>query len=424
MKKPMLKIGVGLSIFLICILIALTMLILVYSIPTEKIEKNIAESVHILNDEGVYHHMYPWCTSKLDNYTDSLMLLSAEYKGEDSVFADALQSNFRRCKDKDPFDSLCYHYIEGVEYEITEPYNTYWHGYLVVLKPLLTIMNYGELRILNTVFQILLFCILFAILIKINNKELIVPYAITILVAAPTVIFNSLQFSSCFIIIILSNIFMLLIEKCKSFDLYAMHLFFITGIVTSFFDLLTYPLATYSVSAVLYMYLSKKTDFKDSIFKILKSGISWALGYFGFWSTKWIISSIFLKQNVIEFAIESAKYRTSGSSFIAYLRNLAHNVLDIFFTPFMLLAIAFFVIIMIKAYKKYKIKKPDLKNTLNRFILPYILIAILPFIWYVVLNNHSSLHYFYTNKALLGTVFSFLIIATDLNKNFDYFLNK
>ena len=76
------------------------------------------------------------------------------------------------------------------------------------------------------------------------------------------------------------------------------------------------------------------------------------------------------------------------------------NVRDFVYTPASFLAIAFvatevFRIIKEKAWYREKIKD----------CIPYILIAMLPFAWYLFLFNPSGIHHFFTNKACVVSAF-------------------
>lgn len=420
MKKTVLNIVKGIALFTLCIIIAVSALTEVYSIPTDRIKGNVTESAQIFNDEGEYPQVYSWCKSKLDNVTDGLMLLIAEHENGDSALKDAMEVKWNLIEGKSASVSLVYNSIWDIDYTKTDKYSRYWHGYLVYLKPLLTVFNYGQIRIINTVVLILLIAVLFLILFFKNKKELILPFLITILIAAPTVIFKSLQFTHCFSMIIISSIFMLLIEKSKNFNTNALYLLLLTGISTAFFDLLTYPIATYCIPAALYLFITKKENFKDVFLKVIKTGVSWALGYFGFWASKWVVGSLILRENIMTNAIESVQIRTSSSGIEAFFSNIGKNVSDFVSTPFIFLAAAFLLFVIIKTF----IGKTGNKTDFNTFVIPYVIVAIVPFAWYVVLQNHSLYHHFFTHKALLGCVFALMIMAVDLYKNHSKVLIK
>ncbi len=64
-------------------------------------------------------------------------------------------------------------------------------------------------------------------------------------------------------------------EKIKDIGLY----FFIIGIFTSFFDLLSTPIITLGLPIITYLLLRPKQGLKDNIKIIIKSVILWGIGY-------------------------------------------------------------------------------------------------------------------------------------------------
>ena len=136
-------------------IVGLVLLLLVFLIPIDSIDRNVAASAELLQKEGTYPVLSDLFRSKLDNYTDALMLMEAADDSSTSILDRTLNIYNHRVGDYSPSESIVAHYLEGEEYTETSSYARYWHGYLVVLKPLLTVINYGGIRILNAIAQIL-----------------------------------------------------------------------------------------------------------------------------------------------------------------------------------------------------------------------------------------------------------------------------
>ena len=101
--------GISVSIAVSVVVSVLGMLALwaAYLIPVDSIRKNVAKSVPLLAQEGRYPPQCAWAVSTLDNYTDSLMLMEAAHRSNDSAFQDAMSvPRFRVCG-KDDYDSFC-----------------------------------------------------------------------------------------------------------------------------------------------------------------------------------------------------------------------------------------------------------------------------------------------------------------------------
>ena len=153
-------------IVLLSIVLGITALTAVYCIPVDAINENIRESAALFEKEGVYPTLDYKITSQLDNFTDALMLRNAGYRITESPLVEAALVNRLECVDAvTPVESLIAETSNAQrEMEIVS-YSHYWHGYLVILKPLLTVFNYAQLRTINTVVQYALIVVLFALLI-------------------------------------------------------------------------------------------------------------------------------------------------------------------------------------------------------------------------------------------------------------------
>ncbi|WP_316076932.1 hypothetical protein [Varibaculum cambriense] len=65
--------------------------------------------------------------------------------------------------------------------------------------------------------------------------------------------------------------------------------FMILGMAVSFLDFLTYPVLALGIPLVMYVIVRQEAG----ILKIIGLSCSWAAGYIGFWSFKWILGAIF-----------------------------------------------------------------------------------------------------------------------------------
>lgn len=413
-QKLALKFIVCFFAFLLC---AVLLLSAAYSLPTETIDANVASSAAFLESEGEYIPVFTWCSSKLDNFTDSLMLLMAAEPRHGSSLESSMLSLYSANQDS-PYFSLIDHYLYDKDMNGPYSYSRYWHGYLVFLKPLLMITDYEGIRLINSAALLLLMAVLFLVLLLKKKYECIIPLGLCILLANPLVIRKSLQYSSCFYLILIVLLLLLILEQQNSFHESSVLVFLFLGMGTSFLDLLTYPLATYCVPAVMYMYLCADKKACSTIINIIKTGFAWCFGFAGMWVSKWIVGSIVLKENLFVSALSSAKYRTSREGVVGVGETIALNLKYFCDTPFIYLTLIFVLIVVCVSFVILLRRKESAIVFLSRYVLPYSVSVVLPFMWYAVLHNHSAIHHFFTNKALLGTAFGLLTMATDLAKNY------
>lgn len=244
------------------------LLILVYLLPTASMEENVAASVEIFRREGTYPVTdIMGVDTRLDNYTDALMLLSASYPGEESALEKALKVyRYTDASNTDPAMALIAHYGDGVEAS-SIAYERYWHGYLLTLKPALSILDYGQIRTLNAFMLSLCTLWLLSLMYKMGGRNYIPPLLLSLLMLDPLAIARSLQYSTIYYVSILSSSLMLLRLEWLKEARDRLPLFFAAvGCAASFFDLLTWPLASFGIPFCLLLCMDNSHFKKSFVF--------------------------------------------------------------------------------------------------------------------------------------------------------------
>lgn len=189
------------------------------------------------------------------------------------------------------------------------------------------------------------------------------------------------------------------------------------GMVTNFLDFLTAPIITLGYSLIVFLYVSdEKTSNHNPILTVASDSFSWFLGYAGTWVSKWIIGSLILKTNVITDGVEAAKFRTSGSEAypLDYGETFRSNIKN-FFSPegnptLYLMAVMVIILLVILVL----FRKNDLRQDRNLKAAPAVaIIGIYPYVWYLVLSNHSMIHQWFTYRSQVITAFAFLTIISE-----------
>lgn len=160
-----------------CIIVGFLLLVLAYSLPDEPIYQHVRESVSQLETEGIHPQVYEgFVESQLDNFTDALMLNIASDTTYSSNALIAAAANCYHTYDGESVISwLTVNEEESGEASVIS-YARYWHGYLVILRPLLIIFNYQEIRIINYIVQVLLIMILFCTIVSKGKNNLHYPF--------------------------------------------------------------------------------------------------------------------------------------------------------------------------------------------------------------------------------------------------------
>ncbi len=386
---------------------ATILMLLVNLLPDKNMKQHIAESVKVMEQEQDYHEVIPgMISSRLDNFTDSIMLVSSAHKADTGLIDRTMNAYRVLYEGKTPSETLAAYGKGDTGYSVS-PYSRYWHGYQVILKPLLLFFNYQEIRYLNMCLQFLLMVGITMEMVKKKMELYIVPYLIMLFSLMPFSIGLSLQFSSVFYIANIA-VFVLLkwfdtIKEKKSFFLF----FLIVGMLTSFMDFLTYPLVTLGVPIVFYFLLMEKKNLLYNVIKVVKYSAIWAVGYIGMWSGKWVIGSILLRKNIITDAIDALLNRTSSETAetsFTHWSVIEKNADAMFSTPIKLLFLGTMLILLVVLIGK---TIRDRKNYFTNW--HYLLIACMPIAWYIVAANHSYMHFWFTYRELSILIFAVLI---------------
>lgn len=374
------------------IVVATLLLFLVFLLPTEPMIKNVKDSVGIFTTEGVYHDTIPGVyTTKQDNYTDSVMLLQAIYDGDQSLTDRVMNEYANMTSGANYTDSLIQYCATG-ESDYVHAYFWYWHGYLILLKPLLLFMNYADIRILNTFGQLVCLILLVLGFYKKGYREYILPFMAAFLLLSPMTIQMSMQFSSCYYMMFISSIILLYWkEYLKKKNLYYL-VFLITGMGTSFIDLLSYPIVAIGLPLFLYFLTNPSDSVKKTVQKMIELGFFWSIGYVLFWAGKWLVASIFLRQNCFVQAVNKITQHTSMAS---DMDGGTFSLSEMFWRNLMWTGqkayIVLFAIVLFYLLIQTIRRGIDVQGV--RRAVPFILIALLPIVWYLFASSHAYFHY-------------------------------
>lgn len=381
------------------ILIGALLLISVYLIPTDKINENIFNTP---DSFSVKAELFSWAGLPLKSpftvsfgTTDKYMMqISASNYNASAIFKAMLN----------PIDSQ------------NNFYPRYWHGYTIFLKPLLYFFDVNQIKFINAFLQIILLAFVSFKIYKIFGLKLLIAFLITIIFIDPVSSAICLAYSPMYYIMLFAVMYVLkknfyLIENQNY-----IYFFLIAGIVTAFFDFLTYPLITLGIPLIFYVLLNNNFASSKKIYDILKFSIYWSFGYASMWSGKWVISYLLTGYNTFANAFNAMTERTQGfNEYFGQNINIKLALSRITQNFNILIFVVIFLCIM--AGIIFYIARILIRNKYYFYeILPLILISLYPFGWYLILQNHSVLHYYFTNKILSVSLFAMMCAIIQLNK--------
>ena len=213
-----------------------------------------------------------------------------------------------------------------------------------------------------------------------------------------------MQYSSIYLLTLVFGILQLQFELYRKKSGWLIYLWL--GILTAFFDFLTYPPAAWAICLTIGILMMEGTQ-KQKMLHALASGAAWCFGYGGMWSGKWIIGTLITGQNILADATQSVQLRTGlqmegipeSETVSCYADVLMRNLDAYRNVPALILVLALALFAGYLLLRRGYRFRPD-----TTLVLPLLLIAVVPFAWYFVLKNHSGVHYWMTHRNLSATI--------------------
>lgn len=288
---------------------------MVQYVPGEPTDSNIKKACEIFNQEGIYPQVGDRI---LDNYTDAAMLMVSKSGIMEAGFKRFLFSPIyivvNNDVSKDNIQSV-YGLCRGSVPKVEDSYARYWHGYQVILRPLLYFTNYQNIRLINKILQPLLFILILGLFYKRKAYGLIPAWIVSYIILSPIAMSLNMGYSIIYYIfsfaLLLILIFNEKIEKNIGWGIF----FIMIGICVGFFDFLTYPIASLAIPLTVLMYINPPESFVNMLKQLTILVLLWGIGYVGMWSLKWVMASIFTEKNVIEDAFQQILFRATETSY-------------------------------------------------------------------------------------------------------------
>lgn len=369
-------------------------LILVFNMPEDSLHSNIEQvSQYIDAVDGENPAVMNNEIAVLDTYTDVHMYQAME-RHETNVLKAALDIN---------------------------GYARYWHGYLIVLRPLAAVFEYDEIRFLLGTFIMLLFALVTMKMHKRLGAGMAMAHTAALALTFFTLSALCLQYVCCYMILFAGEL--LLLRKYQVRDMeYGFWLLFGLGMVTNYFDFLTYPIITLGgVLLMLYIHYLEDAEasLKKGMYILIKGTICWGLGYALAWITKWILATLILRENVFSDALKQMVFRSYGGNnggvfagiVLAVRKNLGALLMDRNGVILAILLVCSAIIFLLWIHRSEKREK---------VLLPMVLVSLYPYLWYCVLVQHSIQHAYFTYKAQMLTIWVILLLGGEATRQMRY----
>ena len=334
------------AILAVSAVVGTILLVLVFLLPVGPMRKNVEKSVGDMlktGDEIPEDAFSQYLWKNRETYTDAIMVQNAiERLPDKNAYEHAMWMYHYDLEEdvwtpEDSLKSFCESH-ENVNNMYLHIYARYWHGYLLYLKPLLLLFSWQHVVWLELAVQIALMIWVLVTAIQKQNAGVAVVTLGSFLFMKPVLVLVSLTMSVCWILTLLAVEYMLLHHDRLHEKGQYPEFFLIVGILTSYFDFLTYPIVTLGIPLCCY-FLLESDRLWNNIKRLTGFSVSWAIGYAGMWA-----------------------------------------------------AIAIGMLVMIIVTGKWK--------EIFAQLVPVVLTAAIPFVWIIAVQHHSALHARFTFRIL------------------------
>ena len=396
------------------------LLILAYLIPQDRMMSSVEQSLLTLERFGGGDELLPGIPqTNLDYFTD-ITMVSTSLAEQGPLLDKVLLAQM--CGEIGDAGSIRkYVYSDQRETLPLRTYARYWHGYQIFLRPLLTIINVNQIRMLGMMCMCALTMMIIVRVMKRGTALLIPQFALFVL-PAPFILMINMQ---CYSVTFITLLMILILQSEGISRKHVVLLFELCGILTSYFDLLSVPGITLGVPLVFYYAVKREENhsWQRTCLEMLQIIAAWFLGYGGMWIGKWIFATCLTRENVIEDALQTVKLRsgtTAGTRQVGYFETLLKNweCYDTVVYKVLLIGLAVGLCVLLLRGWRFQLKKEMLLGT--------VLAACIPFVWYRLTVNHSYIHYYFTCKELViffygivTAVFASLSKKTDCQRSND-----
>lgn len=448
-----------LVIMLVTIIVGWLAMIVAYALPNGPVRAHVTSSAEIIETQGAFPQLVGGRAANAipDNNTDAWMLLMAEYDGPHTIIEKSLGNYYVQRGITDAgipgYDSLIANtraQLDPNGEDATKPtqtasYARYWHGYMLPLRLLLEVCDYSNIRILLIAAVVAIIAAISYTLARRGLAAFAVAFVGLHTLMLPVTPMLSMQFATVWFIAMISMLLMLRHPSIRTGRLGYPCFFMLVGATTSYMDLLSYPLFSFGICAVTAYVLSHATAQTASITyvdgpdkqrssdqpigpgHIIGYAAAWAAGYGVMWAAKWVIGAAVLGRTVITDALHQVAVRTSGSAqqpgeagttTVSYWGTLARNISPYAMPAHVLLVLLVLLVLAVMIIRKGRRSGSTTVTRMFRSAnpLPMAMVALAPFIWLALTENHSYIHrnFVCSILAISGfAIFGYLAVLAD-----------
>lgn len=381
-------------------------------LPQEWVTPRYLASLEQFEEEGVQPQILnrSRADARLNNYSEMLIL---HYSASMNKAADphAALSNSAWVTFDGQVDFTEYGRAVAEGREPTNFYTRYWQGFRAVVRPLLCLVDYTNMRtLLMWVFFLLMTGCAVRLYRVAHHLSVPLVFVFSLLLYNPIVVSTSFQYGICFLLG-LGGLFLVLRPKgIQNVPLF----FFVLGASTQYFDFYTAPIITlcYPLLGLLCMRsLSMRFDLRSLWRTALGSILAWLCAYGLFWLIKLLLSSLVAPEghDPLSSAFQSFFWR------VGVLRSDRADMESYhFLTAFTAcvtvlgdLVLYSAVLTALVQLVRSLLQRPSSSQWLR--ILPLVFVSLLPLVWLAVAAQPTTLHSYFQYRLTAPILFGLML---------------
>ena len=406
------------AVFAVVLFLLWLLLFLSALIPNDMIRDNMVRSANTYKEHSTYEFVNGNSFNSIsDYYADALWLNIAWNIGEGNSLKSVIQTDY--------YDGEGLGENAGLYLTITEnkapntDYTRYWHGTAMFIRLGHLITDVEGVKLIGFIDFLLLVGLSLFILARKKHWDLAAILALSLAAVQIWNIRLSMEYQPAFSLAFVFVPLFLILERRG--DKWLTILSVVSGTAVAFFDFLTTETVTILLPLALVVAVRAKENrlgsLKENLLLLLKCGICWAASYGGAFVVKWLIASMVTGENAFSHALYSAEMHTLGATTVNFdPKGLPNTWIDglmsclsamlgseqrVDYTRIAAVLFAGFLILFSVWYLLRRKK-------CNRVAVPLMILGGLVLVRFVLLNNHSYMHCFFTYRALVTTVFALL----------------
>lgn len=410
------------------------LLALVSMIPTAAIRGNVEKSCEYFESredfDAVTRDAFG---TRQDNYADAILVNIAYNLNEGGLMDRIMGCYYYNDVNSKSADNLRLSLKN--DNAVNESYSRYWHGSLLIVRPLLTLVDIQGIRLIYLLAVLTLSSIFMYQLIKNKHVLLAVCYLISMVLVKFWMVGFCIEYANVFLIMSVANI---IIIHMNNEDMDKMvTLFMVLGLVTAYMDFLTTETMVFTIPYFIYFAIKyekeKMLNIRKEFKKMVDLGLTFISAYSVMYAVKWGMASLILGKQEMDTALAKASARINGTATLGNMpgqenvntaerivRGCIRNVACLFgwenqlSTGSAMLMVLTALGIMFALWYLFRGRKGE-----RNFLLMCAVISMIPFARFIVLNNHSYIHFFFTYRAIAVTLLALLYYVGHTMFEFD-----